>query len=108
MQGLLAILSKDVVLFTDGGGKATAVPNPIHGPDHVARFFLGARERLMPRDVVRRIAEVNGQPGVVVYHHGRVFGVLTMDIADGQIRNIYIVRNPDKLERLPSLPPAPC
>ncbi|HXH66015.1 MAG TPA: RNA polymerase sigma-70 factor [Candidatus Limnocylindrales bacterium] len=108
MQGLLALLAKDVVLYTDGGGKATAVPNPIHGAERVARFFFGAREKLMPTDVVRRFAEINGQPGVVVYHQGCVFGVLAMDVAEGGIRNIYIVRNPDKLEGLAKLLPAPC
>jgi len=107
MQGLLALLSKDVVLYTDGGGKATAVPNPIYGPDRVARFFFSAPQKFMPKDVVRRFTEINGQPGIAVYHQGRVFGVLSIDIVDGQIRNIYIVRNPDKLERLPSLPSAP-
>jgi len=108
MQGLLALLSKDAVLYTDGGGKATAVPNPVYGAERVARFFFGAREKLMPRDVVRRVVEINGQPGIVVYHQGQVFGVLTMDVAEGHIRNIYIVRNPDKLQRLSGLPPAPC
>ena len=103
MQGLLALLSKGVVLYTDGGGKATAVPNPIYGPDHVARFFLGARKKFMPKDVVRRFTEINGQPGIAVYHQDHVFGVLTIDVLEGQIRGIYIVRNPDKLQRLPSL-----
>jgi len=107
-QGLLALLSKDVVLYTDGGGKATAVPNPVYGPDRVARFFLGARGKLIPKDVVRRFAEINGQPGIVAYHHGRVFGIFTMGVVEGRIRNIYIVSNPDKLERLPNLPPTPC
>jgi RNA polymerase sigma-70 factor (ECF subfamily) len=107
MQGLLALLSEDVVLYTDGGGKATAVPNPIYGAERVARFFFGAREKLMPKDVVRRFAEINDQPGVIVYDHGRVFGVLTMDVSEGRIRNIYIVRNPDKLQGLPKLPPPP-
>ena len=107
MQGLLALLSSDVVLYTDGGGKATAVPNPIYGPDHVARFFLFAPQKFLPKDVVRRFTEINGQPGIAAYHQGRVFGVLLMDIAERQIRNIYIVRNPDKLEGLPSLPSAP-
>lgn len=107
MQGLLAILSKDVVLYTDGGGKATAVPNPIYGADRVSRFFFSAPKKFMPADAVRRFTEINGQPGIAVYHQGRVFGVLSIDVVDAQIRNIYIVRNPDKLERLPSLPPAP-
>jgi len=108
MQGLLALLSKDVVLYTDGGGKASAVPNPVYGAEDVARFFMVAPQKLMPKDVVRRFAEINGQPGIVVYHHSQVFGVLTMDVAEGRIRNIYIVRNPDKLALLPTLPPAPC
>jgi hypothetical protein len=34
--------------------------------------------------------------------------VLTLDVQDGRIRNIYIVRNPDKLQRLPEMPSAPC
>jgi RNA polymerase sigma-70 factor, ECF subfamily len=79
------------------------VPNPIYGADRVARFFLHATQKLMPRDVVRRFAEINGQPGIVVYHEGRIFGVLTMAVAKGKIRNIYIVRNPDKLQRLSPL-----
>jgi RNA polymerase sigma-70 factor, ECF subfamily len=107
MQAFLALLSEDVVLYTDGGGKATAVPNPIYGAERVARFFFGAREKLMPKDVVRHFAGINNQPGVVVYHQGRVFGVLTLEVAEDRIRNIYIVRNPDKLERLSKLFPAP-
>ena len=108
MQGLLALLSKDVVLYTDGGGKATAVPNPIYGADHVARFFLSTPGQLVTASIVKRIAQINGQPGIVTYLQGRPFGVLTLDVVDGRIRNIYIVRNPDKLQRLPQLPSAPC
>jgi len=108
MQGLLALLSKDVVLYTDGGGKATAVPNPVYGADRVARFFSRAPGRLIAGTLVRRIAQINGQPGIITYLQGRPFGVLTLDVEDGRIRNIYIVRNPDKLQRLPELPSAPC
>jgi RNA polymerase sigma-70 factor (ECF subfamily) len=108
MQGLLALLSKDVVLYTDGGGKATAVPNPIYGADRVARFFFSTPGRLVSASIVKRIAQINGQPGIVTYLQGRPFGVLTLDVEDGRIRKIFIVRNPDKLQRLPELPSAPC
>jgi RNA polymerase sigma-70 factor (ECF subfamily) len=107
MGGLLAVLSKDAVLYTDGGGKASAVPNPVYGAEDVARFFVEGEKKLMPKDVVRRFVEINGQPGVVVYDHGQVFGVLSMDVAGGRIRNIYIIRNPDKLALLPRLPVPP-
>lgn len=107
VRGLFALLAKDVVLYTDGGGKATAVPNPIYGAEAVVRFFLGGRKKLLPAGITRRFAEINGQPGVIAYHHGKIFGVLSLDVADGRVHNIYIVRNPDKLARLPDLPSAP-
>jgi RNA polymerase sigma-70 factor (ECF subfamily) len=103
MEGLLALLASDVVLYADGGGKATAVPNPIYGAEKVARFFIGAREKLLPNNLVQSFAQINGQLGVVAYHEDRVFGVLTIDISGERIRNIYIVRNPEKLEFLEHL-----
>lgn len=103
LNGLVTLLAEDVVLYTDGGGKATAVPNPIYGPEHVARFFLGAQEKLMPKDIVHRFVEINGQTGVIAYHDTQVFGVLTADFSDGRLRNLYIMRNPDKLTGIPNL-----
>ncbi len=108
MQGLLSLLSSDVVLYADGGGKATAVPNPIYGPQNVARFLVLAPRKLVPPNRVRSLARVNGLPGVVNYLEGRPHSVVTMDIAEGRVRGIYIVSNPEKLARLPALPPAPC
>ena len=101
MEGLLTLLAQDIVLYADGGGKASAVPNPIYGPDHVARFLVRARRKFVPENVVSRIVQINGQPGVVNYLEGHAVGVLTLDIVGDRIRNIYIVSNPEKLERLP-------
>ena len=107
MEGLLALLSSEIVLYSDGGGKAAAVPNPIYGPENVTRFLFGVLRKVVPTNVVRRVAQINGQPGFVGYLDGRPYSVLTMDVTDGRIRNIYIVTNPEKLERLPTLPVAP-
>ena len=46
LQGLLALLSSDVVMHTDGGGKASALPLPIHGPDKVARASVHGLRKL--------------------------------------------------------------
>jgi RNA polymerase sigma-70 factor, ECF subfamily len=108
MDGLLGLMSKEIVLYADGGGKATAVPNPIYGADNVVRFLVGARRKLLPTDLVRQVAQINGQPGVVSFLHGRPHSVLTMEVTDGRVCNIYIVSNPDKLAQLPMLPPSPC
>jgi RNA polymerase sigma-70 factor (ECF subfamily) len=103
---LLALLSDDVVLHADGGGKATAVPNLIHGADRVVRAIVRGLSKLVPRDLVQRIVQINGASGVVNYYpNGQPHSVLTMDANAGRIRAIYIVTNPEKLSHLPA-PPA--
>jgi RNA polymerase sigma-70 factor (ECF subfamily) len=105
MQALLAVLSDEVVLYSDGGGKAAAALNPISGPDHVARFLIGAIKKSVPVGVTMRIAQVNGQPGVIyLTPDGRPGCVLTLDVVDGRLRNIYVVTNPEKLASLPAPP----
>jgi RNA polymerase sigma-70 factor (ECF subfamily) len=104
MDGLLALLSKDVVLYADGGGKAIAVPNLIHGADKVARGVLGGLKKLVPKNLVRRIMSVNGKPGVVGYLNGKPFSVITLEGDERHIQAIYLVTNPEKLSHLPELP----
>lgn len=100
MAGLMEILSADVIAYSDGGGKRAAALNPVFGPDHVARFILGVRRKepqLRPE-----FADVNGWPGVMLWSRtGRIDSVMALDLDDdGLVRSVYIVRNPDKLERI--------
>jgi RNA polymerase sigma-70 factor (ECF subfamily) len=106
LDGLVAF-SSDVVLHSDGGGKAIAVPNLIHGADNVARGILGGLRKLVPKELVQRMAQINGTPGVVSYLNGKPFSVLTLDAIAGRVRAIYIVTNPEKLSHLPELPANP-
>jgi hypothetical protein len=39
LEALLALLSEDVTLYSDGGGKTRAALRPIYGADNVARFL---------------------------------------------------------------------
>jgi RNA polymerase sigma-70 factor (ECF subfamily) len=103
MSGLIELLSKDVVLHSDGGGKAVAVPNEVRGADKVARGILGGLQRLVPKTLVRKLVRINGAPGLVNYLQGKPHSVLTLDIQDGRIREIYIVTNPEKLSHIPPL-----
>lgn len=103
MEGLLALLSGDVALHSDGGGKGVAVPNLIRGAENVARGILGGFKKLLPTALVRRVARINGSPGVVSYLDGKPHSVVTLDAADGRIRTIYILTNPEKLAHLPEL-----
>jgi len=108
MDGLVELLASDVVLHSDGGGKALAVPNLIFGSDKVARGILGSLEKLVPRNLLTRTVLINGQPGIVSYLNGKPYSVLTLDTSEGRIRAIYVLTNPEKLAHLPELPPVPC
>jgi RNA polymerase sigma-70 factor (ECF subfamily) len=70
MDRLISLLSSDVLMHTDGGGKAAALVLPIYGPDKVARAAVYGLRRLLSLNVLQRIVEVNGQPGIVSYQDG--------------------------------------
>jgi RNA polymerase sigma-70 factor (ECF subfamily) len=68
MEGLLELLSDDITVWSDGGGKVAA-RRPIHGPDRVARFFLGLVGKAPPLFAVRQ-TWINGQAGIIGYVGG--------------------------------------
>jgi RNA polymerase sigma-70 factor (ECF subfamily) len=97
LDHLVSMLSSDVVMHTDGGGKASALLLPIYGPDRVATATLHGLRKLLSLNVRQRVVEINGQPGVVSYRDGRPQSVFTIEAKDGRVRAIYIVTNPEKL-----------
>jgi RNA polymerase sigma-70 factor, ECF subfamily len=103
MDGLLALLSEDVTLWSDGGGKTRAALNPIHGADNVGRFISGILRKAPPGFVVRR-ARVNGRPALIGYFDdGSPHSVVTLEAAEGSIRTIRLVVNPEKLRAVPPM-----
>jgi RNA polymerase sigma-70 factor (ECF subfamily) len=100
MAPLMNLLSEDVTLWADGGGKIKqAALRPIHGRDAVARFSLGTR-RFWPENSHVELAEVNGQAAYIIRTGDSVFSVLTIDVEHGQIRTIRVIANPEKLARI--------
>jgi RNA polymerase sigma-70 factor (ECF subfamily) len=96
LAALQALLTKDVVFLSDGGGKATAAINPIVGPDRVGRFLLGiARKRAPTVDVIP--ARINGLLGFVATDGTTVTQTLALEFDGERIVRIYAMRNPDKL-----------
>ena len=100
LENLLNLLAKDVVLVSDGGGKARAVLRPILGADPVARLLIGAAKKFASKTQVLRHAMVNGLPGTVAFENERPIRVLAFGIRGGRIRSLFIVTNPDKLRHL--------
>ena len=98
-DGLMALLTKDVVMYSDGGGKVAAALRPIFGADKVTRFLVSVRQRI-PDGLEVRFANLNAEPGVLLFVDGQLQWSMTLEIGEGRIRAIYIVGNPDKLRHL--------
>jgi RNA polymerase sigma-70 factor, ECF subfamily len=96
IEGLTALLTEDVVLQSDGGGRATAARKPIVGPRQVARFLVRVVKK-SPPDMSTRVVTVNGQPGLASYRGETLYNVISLDVAGGRIQGIHIVVNPEKL-----------
>lgn len=101
LAALEALLAEEVVLVSDGGGKAKAALNPIFGADRVARFMVGIRQKVEGALTVS-FTRANGLPAALVYVDGRLDTFVALDVRDGRIAAVFNLRNPDKLPR--SLP----
>jgi len=101
VDGLRELLSGDVQMVGDGGGKAPQFARAIIGPDNVTRV-LAATVTLLDRiGVALEPHGVNGEPGAIFRDRdGKVLGTMALDILDGRIQAIRSVINPDKLGHL--------
>ncbi|HXC55808.1 MAG TPA: RNA polymerase sigma factor SigJ [Rhizomicrobium sp.] len=100
-ERLSGILAHDVVLYSDGGGKAAAALNPIYGADRAMRFTLGVIRKFAPAAGLRvEATEINGSPGCLLHTADGLYAALTMAFDGEKISAIYLVRNPDKLKRV--------
>ncbi|KOV52700.1 RNA polymerase sigma factor [Streptomyces sp. AS58] len=92
---LASLLCTQVTAFFDGGGKVRALTRPVHGREQVAHSlltFLACRPRT---DLA--VQSVNGRTGLVVRYHDQVAAVISLDIDDQRITQVWVVLNPDKL-----------
>lgn len=96
---LFDLFSPDIAILSDGGGKVNAARKIIKGVKKAIRLFTVAFPSIREH-VTARLAEVNGEPGIVEYYDGKPLAVTTFSVADGKITAMYRVMNPDKLKGL--------
>jgi RNA polymerase sigma-70 factor (ECF subfamily) len=101
MQALGAMLAADVSAHADGGGKRRAALEPIVGFDAVmkAHHLVAAHFRKNASTLVRT-GFINGLPGFITLEADGELQTTALDIENGKIAAIYLVRNPDKLRHL--------
>jgi RNA polymerase sigma-70 factor (ECF subfamily) len=95
IHALMGLLDPDATVIGDGGGLVSAELRPIVGSERIARTLVDIVGRAPGMTILERA--VNGQPGLVVQHDGVIVTVMAIDVAGERIRNIWSVRNPEKL-----------
>ncbi|MFF7241053.1 RNA polymerase sigma-70 factor [Streptomyces collinus] len=99
LQGLMALLAPEARLVADSGGKAKAPVRVLHSADKVGRF-LAAVAAKNAADLSVRLVEVNGGPAVLTLVGGEPDTVFQLDVVDGVITTVYVLRNPDRMGSL--------
>jgi RNA polymerase sigma-70 factor, ECF subfamily len=101
-DALMSLLADKAELRSDGGGKIKVSSAGIHGADRIARLIQHGH--LMPRHLranaacaERRIAFVNGEPGIITFLDGAAISTISLKTNGEKILGIYQVLNPDKL-----------
>ncbi|GAA4084207.1 RNA polymerase sigma-70 factor [Nocardioides kongjuensis] len=97
LQALLDSLAPDVVLLADHGGVAQAIRKPLHGSEPVARLL--ANFATFAPDGVIEPMWINGSLGARIDARGEVTAI-SLEVEDGRISKILVVRNPAKLTSL--------
>ncbi|WP_136163613.1 RNA polymerase sigma factor SigJ [Sphingomonas flavalba] len=98
-EPLAELLSADIRLTADGGGKASAILGVLEGQYRVLGFIRHAHKWWDGFDWTA--ADINGARGAILRRDGAPVLTLTFAYdAAGRIAHIFIMRNPDKLGRL--------
>ena len=95
IDALTGLLDPGATATADGGGLVSTLHRPIEGAAQVARYAVEIAGLVPDMTILERT--VNGQPGLVAQRDGVVVTVMAFDVADGRIRHIWAVRNPEKL-----------
>ena len=107
--GTLRDLLADAAVFhSDGGGQRPAALRIVVGRERIVRFFAGlARKARIAGATISwsRIVRINGLPGYVSIGPDGVLQTTALQVEDGAVTAVYVVRNPDKLTAAAALAP---
>ncbi|WP_442679710.1 sigma-70 family RNA polymerase sigma factor [Sphingomonas sp. ASY06-1R] len=99
-SALSALLAEDVEIHTDGGGKVLAFRNIVRGLERALRLFASAHRKAATAPALVRTVIIDGLPGYISIDQGAALQATALDMKEGRIAAIYIIRNPDKLTHI--------
>jgi RNA polymerase sigma-70 factor, ECF subfamily len=98
LDEMLRMLQEDAVLYTDGGGHVTAAIRPILTSGRIVQFIMGLlKQYSSDQSMTVQPKNINGQTGLLIESDQEPKSVVCFDIEDNRIKQIFIVRNPEKL-----------
>lgn len=101
MEALGAMLAADVGMWADGGGKRPAAAVPILGKALVMKVQRSVAVLLRKYgSTLVHTGMINGLPGFVTREADGELQTTALEIEDGKITGIYVMRNPDKLRHV--------
>lgn len=101
MGALGALLAADVGMWADGGGKRPAAMGPVLGHDVVLKLHRSLAVLFGKYgSTLVHTGTINGLPGFVTREADGEFQTTALEIEDGKITAIYVMRNPDKLRHM--------
>ena len=101
MEALGTLLAADVGLWSDGGGKRPAAMVPVLGFDIVLKLHRSLAVLFGKYgSTLVHVGTINGLPGFVTREADGEFQTTALEVEDGRIAGIYVMRNPDKLKHM--------
>jgi RNA polymerase sigma-70 factor (ECF subfamily) len=99
MNRFATLLSDDIEMSVDSGGKVPAIARTLHGKADILAFLENAQRWWYSYRWVEM--DLNGGRGVVLIGDGEPITAMSFAYdEEGRATNIYVMRNPDKLARL--------
>lgn len=94
---LKALMSSDIELHADGGGRVPTIEEVLHGKADVLAFVSqDLRKHWAGYQWI--VSGLNGSLGIILRKEGRTVGSISFGYDEtGNATRIYVVRNPDKL-----------
>jgi len=93
------LLTEEIAVISDGGGKASAFRKPVLGKKSVTALLLGVYNKFYSHIRIEQ-KWINHEPALFYYDDGKLVNCQVFSLENEKIAHIYFIRNPDKLKYL--------
>jgi RNA polymerase sigma-70 factor (ECF subfamily) len=107
VDALAKMFTDDVRVVPDHGGKVRSFLNTLEGADRAARYFVGSARRVREGRYAGSgvMAWIGGAPAFLIVEDGVVTSATVLEVVAGEggapkVAQVFVVRNPDKLDAI--------